>query len=62
VYKNNTLPDTCCRFVNPCEVDDNEYYKVGCLSALQTKVEEFAVILGGVVFGVACIQVSMQLN
>jgi hypothetical protein len=38
-----------------------EHYEVGCLTVLQSKVEDFAVILGGVIIGVACIQVSMQL-
>jgi hypothetical protein len=61
VFKNDTLPDTCCPSVNPCEVGNNEHYEVGCLTVLQTKVEEFAVILVGVIIGVACIQVSMQL-
>ena len=60
MFKNDTLPDTCCPFINPCEVSD-EHHEVGCLTVLQTKVEEFAVILGGVIIGVACIQVSMQL-
>jgi hypothetical protein len=61
VYKNQTLPDTCCPSANPCEVDMPDYYETGCLTALQKKVEEFAIILGGVIIGVACIQVSMQL-
>lgn len=56
VFKNQTLPDTCCPSVNPCEMGHNEHYEVGCLTVLQTKVEEFAVILGGVIIGVACIQ------
>lgn len=56
VYKNQTLPDTCCPSMNPCEVGNKEHYEVGCLTVLQTKVEEFAVILGGVIIGVACIQ------
>jgi len=42
-------------------VGNTEHYEVGCLTVLQTKVEEFAVILVGVIIGVACIQVSMQL-
>jgi len=61
VYNNNTLPDTCCPSANPCEVGSQEHYEVGCLTVLQNKVEDFAVILGGVIIGVACIQVSMQL-
>jgi hypothetical protein len=42
-------------------VGNNEHYEVGCLTVLLTKAEEFAVILLGVIIGVACIQVSMQL-
>lgn len=61
MYKNNTLPDTCCPSVHPCELDNKEHYEVGCLIVLQSKVEDFAIILGGVIIGVACIQVSMQL-
>lgn len=61
MYKNHTLPDTCCPSVNPCELGNKEHYEVGCLIVLQSDVEDFAVILGGVIIGVACIQVSMQL-
>jgi hypothetical protein len=40
---------------------NKDHYEVGCLSVLQTNAEDFAVILGGVIIGVACIQVSIQL-
>jgi hypothetical protein len=40
---------------------NDKHYEVGCLTVLQAKVEDFAVILGGVIIGVACIQVSMHL-
>ena len=62
MFNNHTLPETCCPSVNPCEMRNGDHYEVGCLTVLQTEVEEFAVILGGVIIGVACIQVSMQLN
>jgi hypothetical protein len=39
----------------------SEHYEVGCLTVLQTEVEDYAVILGGVIIAVACIQVSQQL-
>jgi hypothetical protein len=46
--------------VSPCELGDKNY-KSGCLSVLQTDVENYAVLLGGVGIGVACIQVNLQL-
>ena len=55
VYHNDTLPETCCDD-NVCEY--SEIHHTGCLKLLQTEVENYALIIGGVGIGVACIQVN----
>ncbi|PSN47126.1 hypothetical protein C0J52_14495 [Blattella germanica] len=53
-----TLPDTCCKNENPCT---KEYsYQEGCLPKLQKEMENYAILLGGVGIGVACIQVGVS--
>lgn len=54
VFRNDTLPDTCCASINPCNMHDS--YQNGCLQIFQKEVENYALILGGVGIGVACIQ------
>ncbi|PNF34005.1 CD63 antigen [Cryptotermes secundus] len=57
VFKNNTLPETCCPSVDPCEMDSKDhYYKDGCLSILQNEIKHYALLLGGVGIGLACVQ------
>jgi hypothetical protein len=40
-------------------MNHKDHYEKGCLQVLQTEVERYALLLGGVGIGVACIQVNM---
>ncbi|KAJ9584116.1 hypothetical protein L9F63_021525, partial [Diploptera punctata] len=55
IFKDNVLPETCCANTNPC-YNNEEAHKNGCLQLLQNEVENYALIIGGVAIGVACIQ------
>ena len=60
-FAGNTLPKSCCTELptnNPtCDTNDIKSNPEGCKKQLQKKIEENALILGGVGIGVALIQV-----
>ncbi|XP_001605038.2 CD63 antigen [Nasonia vitripennis] len=59
-FTGNTLPNSCCTEIaanNPtCDTNDIKSNTEGCKAQLQKKIEENALILGGVGIGVALIQ------
>lgn len=65
-FAGNTLPNSCCTEIaanNPtCDTNDIKSNTEGCKAQLQRKIEENALILGGVGIGVALIQVCIQFS
>jgi hypothetical protein len=45
----------------PCEIGSKYYYyDRGCLFILQNEVKDYALLLGGVGIGLACVQVNVN--
>jgi hypothetical protein len=42
-------------------MDSKDHYERGCLALLQDEIERYALILGGVGIGLACVQVNINL-
>ncbi|XP_069702991.1 CD63 antigen-like [Periplaneta americana] len=55
VFHNDSLPETCCPHDPACTILTNPYQQ-GCVSILRNEVQNYALLLGGVGIGVACIQ------
>jgi len=63
-FSGNTVPDSCCKEVpsqSKCDLNSVHVYNDGCMTKLQSAIENNAMILGGVGIGIALIQVSSKL-
>lgn len=58
VFLNESMPDTCCAHeaIGQCTILTRDHYGNGCLQILHNEIENYALLLGGVGIGVACIQ------
>ncbi|EZA58822.1 CD63 antigen [Ooceraea biroi] len=58
-FPSNTVPDSCCKELptqSKCDLNSIHIYGEGCMTKLQSAIENNAMILGGVGIGIALIQ------
>ncbi|XP_023289851.1 CD63 antigen isoform X2 [Orussus abietinus] len=58
-FSSNSLPDTCCPEItspNSCTTNSVGFYHEGCIDKMKFAIEHNGVIIGGVVIGIALIQ------
>jgi hypothetical protein len=46
--------------MDPCEMGSKDHYLDGCLDILQNEIKHYALLLGGVGIGLACVQVNIN--
>ncbi|XP_076230059.1 CD63 antigen-like isoform X2 [Nomia melanderi] len=59
-FSDNTIPNSCCREVpvgSKCDINSIYIYEGGCMQSLQSAIEYYSLILGGVGIGIAIIQI-----
>lgn len=64
MFRNNSLPHTCCPNTpddGSCTIESKNVYTDSCVEKLKEKFIKYGSIIGGVGIGVACSQVKKKL-